>query len=85
MNMRFRETVREKRRRNNQPSAAILYSESVKTVEGGAARGCDAGKKVTGRKRHLVLDTLGLALTVLVTLASGLRDRAGHAAMVPTR
>ena len=62
--------VRQQAGREPQPSAAILDSQSVKTVEGGEARGFDAGKKVSGRKRHLVVDTLGLMLMVVVTAAN---------------
>lgn len=55
-----------------QASATILDSQSVKTVEGGEARGFDAGKKVPGRKRHVVVDTLGLVLVVVETVAISL-------------
>jgi transposase len=62
--------------RDVQPSAAVLDAQSVKRHEGGVARGYDAGKRVAGRKRHLLVDTLGMLLAVAVTTAS-LQDRPG--------
>ena len=50
----------------SQPTTAIIDSQSIRTAEGGEERGYDAGKKITGRKRHLAVDTLGLVWAVVV-------------------
>ena len=76
LNHLLREKVRLKFGKKRQPSAGILDSQSAKTSEGGLERGFDAGKKVTGRKRHTLVGTLGLLLKVVVT-AGNVQDRDG--------
>lgn len=77
---RIHDTLRDRLRANDgrdpQPSAAVLDSQSVRSSEGGEQIGYDAGKRVRGRKRHLLVDTLGLMLVGLVHSAS-VQDRAG--------
>lgn len=72
----LRDQVRIADGRDPHPSAAVLDSQSIKSSEGGEAIGYDAGKRVRGRKRHLLVDTLGLLLRVVVHSAS-VQDRAG--------
>jgi len=68
--------VRQAHGKHPNPSAAILDSQSVKIADQAGVRGYDAGKKINGRKRHLLVDTLGLILQVVVTPAS-VQDRDG--------
>ncbi len=72
----LRERLRVQGGRQATPSAGIIDSQSVKTTERGGPHGYDGGKKVNGRKRHLLVDTMGLLLKVVVH-AANVQDREG--------
>jgi putative transposase len=76
VNDTLRTQVRHKDGRRKSPSLGIIDSQSVKTTERGGPHGIDAHKKVNGRKRHVVVDTLGMVVSAVVHSA-GLQDRDG--------
>ncbi|WP_134980487.1 transposase, partial [Xanthomonas axonopodis] len=67
---------REREGKNAEPTAAVIDAQSTRGSPQGGESGYDAGKKIKGRKRHLVVDTLGLLLAVSITAAS-VQDREG--------
>lgn len=79
----LREHLRWLEGRKRHPSAAIIDSQSVKSTETSGERGYDAGKKVNGRKRHILVDTIGLLLLVLV-LPANIQDRDGAKQLLAT-
>ncbi|WP_392481047.1 IS5 family transposase [Nostoc sp. C110] len=72
----LRSQLRKIEGRDVEPSAGIIDSQTVKTTEKGGIDGYDAGKKINGRKRHILVDTMGLLLIVVVHAAS-IQDRDG--------
>ena len=81
MHDRLRQQWRDRIGRAPDPTAAIIDAQSTRSTAQGGNTGFDAGKKVKGRKRHLVVDTLGLLLAVTITAAS-VQDRDGAAPVV---
>lgn len=74
----LRKRVRQKRGRAPSPSVSIIDSQSIKTTKtGGESRGIDGGKKIKGRKRHIVTDTQGLLLAVEVHAANEHDSKSG--------
>jgi transposase len=81
MHDRLRQQWRDRIGRHPEPTAAIIDAQSTRSTAQGGLTGFDAGKKVKGRKRHLVVDTLGLLLAVTVTSAA-VQDRDAAAPVV---
>jgi putative transposase len=81
----LREELRIELGRDPEPSVGIIDSQSVKTVSRGEDRGFDGGKQVKGRKRHVMVDMLGLLLIVIVTAASAQDSETGQELMIDVK
>lgn len=70
LNDMAREQIRKKHNKKSQCSVAIIDSQSVKTTRRGGLRGIDGNKKIKGRKRHIMVDTMGNIITNIVHVAN---------------
>lgn len=78
LNDMARERVRKKSNKKAQCSVAIIDSQSVKTTRRGGLRGVDGNKKIKGRKRHIMVDTMGNIITNIVHVANIHDSKGAH-------